>query len=397
MMKELKDYKEEIYKCSRCGLCQSVCPVYKVTLNECSVSRAKFNMLNGILSGDLNLNDRIKGYLDLCIGCNACKNFCPSNIDAREIFTAAKYQYYTENEPSAWEKFIDSYFVFKACLYAAKFSFFFYRLFRISFVVNLFKDVLPKRLLLLDSLIRENCRKPVRTKSSKSLRAIFFPGCFNSYLNSSSLNSLKKIFSDLDIEFDVKKFDCCGVSFLSSGKIDEFKCLARKNIEKIGDDYDFVLTDCASCNFVLKEYQKYLDSKQAQVLAQKIINVSEYLKNLRIAADRPIKVTAHKPCHEEFDFIDILKRIENVEYVEAEDFDKCCGFSGKFALKNPEISREISKRKAQKFLKTGADCIITTCPACMLGVNQGLIENKAAMPVYSLPEFIAKYCKVFTA
>ena len=32
-----------------CGLCQSVCPVFKATQNECAVSRGKFNILNGII------------------------------------------------------------------------------------------------------------------------------------------------------------------------------------------------------------------------------------------------------------------------------------------------------------------------------------------------------------
>ena len=89
-MKNLKDYEDEIYKCSRCGLCQSVCPVYKATLNECAVSRGKFNILNGIIKGELKLNSTVKKYLDLCTGCNACHDFCPSKIDVKEIFTAAK-------------------------------------------------------------------------------------------------------------------------------------------------------------------------------------------------------------------------------------------------------------------------------------------------------------------
>ena len=38
----LEDFKDEISKCSKCGLCQSVCPIYKLTGNDCAVSRGKF-------------------------------------------------------------------------------------------------------------------------------------------------------------------------------------------------------------------------------------------------------------------------------------------------------------------------------------------------------------------
>ena len=46
-MKKLSDYKEQINKCSKCGKCQEVCPIYKLTGNDCAVSRGKFVMLNG--------------------------------------------------------------------------------------------------------------------------------------------------------------------------------------------------------------------------------------------------------------------------------------------------------------------------------------------------------------
>ena len=66
-MHKLKDFKDEINKCSKCGLCQAVCPIYKLTGNDCAVSRGKFVMLNGVLKNDLKLNKNINKYLDLCL------------------------------------------------------------------------------------------------------------------------------------------------------------------------------------------------------------------------------------------------------------------------------------------------------------------------------------------
>ena len=63
-MKNLNDFKDDINKCSKCGLCQSVCPVYKITGNDCAVSRGKFVMLDGVIKGDLKLNKNIEKYLD---------------------------------------------------------------------------------------------------------------------------------------------------------------------------------------------------------------------------------------------------------------------------------------------------------------------------------------------
>ena len=61
-MKKLVDYKKDIAKCSKCGLCQSVCPVFKETGNECAVSKGKFVMLDGVLKGDLKLNKNMGNF-----------------------------------------------------------------------------------------------------------------------------------------------------------------------------------------------------------------------------------------------------------------------------------------------------------------------------------------------
>ena len=63
-MKKLQDFKGSINKCSKCGLCQAECSVYKITGNDCTVSRGQFTRLKGILDGDLkmtkNINVRIE-------------------------------------------------------------------------------------------------------------------------------------------------------------------------------------------------------------------------------------------------------------------------------------------------------------------------------------------------
>ena len=110
---------------------------------------------------------------------------------------------------------------------------------------------------------------------------------------------------------------------------------------------------------------------------------------------KKFRIAIHKPCHEEFDIKTfILNNIENIEYVETENYDSCCGFSGTFALKNTAISKEISKNKVTNYIKENVDIILTTCPACQLGLKQGLLEmNTTNKPiVMNLFTFLAKYC-----
>lgn len=404
-MKNLKEYEEEIYKCSRCALCQSVCPVYKASLNECAVSKGKFNMLNGVIKGDLSFSKQLKKYLDLCTGCNACKEFCPSGIDARKIFISAKAAYYKQHKQTFFEKVINSYFLFKTALLSARIAFSLYRFFKTDKFVKLFERMFlkcsepGKRLLLLNSLASVDFNKKTQdsSRNSKKLTAIYFEGCFNKYINPQTESAVKKILSNSDIKLIKKDFECCGVSYLADGNIKEFKKLVSRNLAKVDCDFDYFLTDCASCNSVLKEYKSFSDSESAKKIYEKAVSVTDLIKKFNFICSKNLKVAVHVPCHEDFDFLAVVKNIKNIEYIEATDFNKCCGFSGTFAAKNPEISKEISRQKAQHYIESGADVVLTTCPACMLGLEQGFIETglceNSRPKVMNLFVFLALYCK----
>ncbi len=405
-MKSFNEYEDEIYKCSRCGLCQSVCPVYKITHNECSVSRAKFNILNGIIKRELDFDKQVKSYLDLCTGCNACKKFCPSGIDVVSILISAKNEYYKKNKLSLVEKFLNSYFVFKLALRLALVYFSVIRIFHLDKIFCLLEVFfsrfvfLGKFFILFNSFVKQNYKyKPCPKKISKKYKAIYFKGCFNKYLNSETYDAVTKIFENLDIELIEKNFECCGVSYLNDGLIDNFKELINKNISLLDEDYDYVLTDCASCNFVLKDYKTYLSNEKTIQLTEKTVSVIDLIENVKFFSKSKMNVAVHIPCHESSNLLKIVQNIGNINLVMAKDYDKCCGFSGKFALKNSEISKEISRRKIQNYIDSGADIILTTCPACILGLKQGCIEinakncsNRNTPEVMNLFVFLAKYC-----
>ena len=405
-MNKFSDYKEEIYKCSRCGLCQSVCPVYKATLSECAVSKGKFNMLNGVVKGDLSFSKQLKKYLDLCTGCNACKDFCPSDIDAKKIFVAAKQRYYEENNLSRLESFFNSYLVFKVILRLAAAFLFFYRLFGFNKITGCLEKPISKTgkpgklLLLLNSQVRNfiNKEKTPDKIRQKEKTALYFEGCFNKYINNQTETAVKKIFYNSGISFIKKDFECCGVSYLADGNIEEFRKIAEKNIAAAEGDFDYILTDCASCLDTIKTYPDVLSSESAAAFAQKTVSVIDLIRNKSFICSENLKIAIHIPCHEEFDLVGFVKKIKNIEYVKAVNFDKCCGFSGTFALKYPEISEKISKSKALNYINSGADMVLTTCPACILGLEQGFIETGIAQHkrpvVMNLFVFLAKYCGV---
>lgn len=387
-MRKLEDFKVEINKCSKCGLCQSVCPIYKLTGNDCAVSRGKFVMLDGVLKGDLKLNRNINKYLDLCLKCDKCSNFCPSSIDVCKILETAKYNY---EKNTLWGKFIfflESKYVFGNLL-------------------KLFKTLInPPPLREEKQLIAsEASNRDVGAEANK-LKLLYFKGCVNNIFPQTD-KFLHKLFDNSDIEIIEKDFDCCGLPFLSSGNLERFEEVKKHNLELMNCDFDYILTDCASCESTLKgyfqptrndvglestTYDLLLRANEKSVAIPSFISLGELIanQNIKFKFEKPIKVTFHKPCHLENDdfWLKIIENCENVEYVKMKDYDECCGFSGEFAIKNHKISMQISKQKAQNAINTGADYVITTCPACVLGLKQGMLGIKKSPKVLSLSDFL---------
>lgn len=387
-MKKLEDFKEEINKCSKCGLCQSVCPIYKLTGNDCAVSRGKFVMLDGVLKGDLKLNSNINKYLDLCLKCDKCSNFCPSSIDVCKILETAKYNY---EKNTLWGKFIfllESKYVFGNLL----------KLFKI--IIN--SPPLREEKQLIAS---EASNRDVGAEANK-LKLLYFKGCVNNIFPQTD-KFLHKLFDNSDVEIIEKDFDCCGLPFLSSGNLERFEEIKKHNLELMNCDFDYILTDCASCESTLKgyfqptrndvgqespTYDLSLRANEKSVAIPSFISLGELIanQNIKFKFEKPIKVTFHKPCHLENDdfWLKVIENCENVEYVKMKAYDECCGFSGEFAIKNHKISMQISKQKAQNVINTGADYVITTCPACVLGLKQGMLGIKKSPKVLSLSDFL---------
>ncbi len=387
-MRKLEDFKEEINKCSKCGLCQSVCPIYKLTGNDCAVSRGKFVMLDGVLKGDLKLNRNINKYLDLCLKCDKCSNFCPSSIDVCKILETAKYNY---EKNTLWGKFI----------------FFFESKYVFGNLLKLFKIIINSHPLREGKQLfaSEASNRDVGAEANK-LKLLYFKGCVNNIFPQTD-KFLHKLFDNSDVEIIEKDFDCCGLPFLSSGNLERFEEVKKHNLELMNCDFDYILTDCASCESTLKgyfqptrndvgqespTYDLSLRANEKSVAIPSFISLGELIanQNIKFKFEKPIKVTFHKPCHLENDdfWLKIIENCENVEYVKMKDYDECCGFSGEFAIKNHKISMQISKQKAQNAINTGADYVITTCPACVLGLKQGMLGIKKSPKVLSLSDFL---------
>ena len=340
-MKELKDYKEIIHTCSKCGLCQSVCPIYLETGNECTVSRGQFIMLRGIIKGELKMNKNINKYLDLCLKCGKCSDFCPSDIDIVEVILSAKAEYFKNSLEGKLLSILQSKPIFNIALNTARFLF--------------------------------GHQKKFKKKFDK--KAIYFGGCIETVLPKTS-EYIKSLLNKMEIEVLDTKFNCCGLPFLTSGNMKRFVEQANENVQKLKDiDFDYFITDCASCEWTWKEYIKYIEDEELKSKLEKIQFKSIYdlisESNIKFESKKHCKITYHQPCHEKSGekIINIIKNIENTEFEELEGFDKCCGFSGLIKPSTWKISSKIINSKKKNIKKIKPNYILTTCVGCLITLS----------------------------
>lgn len=363
-MKTLESFEKDLNKCSKCGLCEPVCPLFKIDPNECVASKGKFIMLHGVTKGDLKLSKNINKYLDMCLRCGKCNDFCPSGIDVRQILNCAKYEYMKNTFAAKIINFLESKFVFS----------------------NIIK---------LISKLTKIFRPTFKNNQDAQTTVIYFKGCVNQMLPNTD-RYIKKIFENHPINILEPDFDCCGLPFLSEGNIKRFEQAAQHNSDLFNTNYDYLITDCASCEHTILEYPKYIDTPG--IKTDKSINWGDLIaaKGITFTFDKPVRITFHKPCHLKNDSFlkQILKNCKNVELIEMENYDDCCGLAGSFSIKNIKMFTALAKQKAFHIEKTKADYVITTCPGCIIGLKTGLKLINGKTKVVSLLEFLSKADKI---
>lgn len=361
------DYYDKLSKCVRCGSCKSACPTYLTTLNETMGARGRITMLQGLGTERLKPSKELAEKIFSCMLCGACKDQCPTGIDIPEIIYHGR------------TLLKQSYRKGRLLRTALKYS-----ISRMDTVLPIIRGVqkLFARPLQKMGILRnvpEITSRPFKKRGqvyknvNKISRIIIFAGCSVNYFYPELGDALSNVLFTKGYEVVVFGTEvCCGAPLRSMGLEEEASQLAKKNIEHFNKvRADAIVCLCPTCTISIKEQYPLL----AGDTIPNIMDLNEFLIKYGIAEGLEIDamtVTYHDPCHLNNGLgirdepRQVLKGIKGIELVEMKHANDCCGFAGIFSSQFKDISKSIGRKKVESISDTSANTVVTSCPGCIM-------------------------------
>lgn len=392
-MKDLNTYRDLLDKCSHCQFCQATCPVYQADLLESHGPRARAQLIEAaLLEKRLPVSDRVREIVDRCLLCGSCRITCPAAVPVEEIVTAARHEIYGGKRRSRVRRMLMKKLMadrgpdrgMKTAGAMAK---------ALGMSPEGLPDPAPKT---LESVFSST----IPAEGTRRATVAYFVGCATHALYPDTGADVVRVLAKNGIEVIIpENLSCCGIPALADGDLDTGREMVRNNLEVLSAlQADAIITDCTSCLLMLKEKAPVLiDANdplrdQVQAVSEKAWEATDYLIQIGLTfPPGPLaeRCTYHIPCHGKGNAPlkaaprRLMTQLPDAELVEMDEADTCCGAGGSFFMEHRALAESIRDRKLNAITETGADILMTQCPACRTFLSDGL-SGKTVMHPLSL-------------
>ncbi len=415
--------EDRVKQCSRCGMCQAVCPLYAVTGRETDVARGKLALLDGITRKILEDPGGVSQRIHHCLLCGACQAGCPRSVPVLEIFLAARSVLATYpglsgiqkiffrrilarpdvfDRVMAWAAKIQDLFVTPSDKKAA------------AGPRRVFSPVSPRQMLALAPVPFHQMDLPHHFGSGhRGPRVVFFVGCLLDKFFPHVAKAIVQVLAYHGVEVMVPKHQgCCGIPMLAGGDMKAFQQVTGHHVHMLGGmDADYLVSGCATCTAVIKKiWPAFAQAKTSWETAaltrvsQKTYDISAFLVHILGAGpegehmgpdgSKPI-ITYHDPCHLRktlgihYEPRRLIRASRHYHFREMPESDSCCGMGGSFNISYYATSKKIGLDKMAHIQASGAQVVATACPACMIQLMDMAAQShspvivKHVMEIYS--------------
>lgn len=409
---------EQVLYCVNCGSCLNTCPVYNAIGENFGY---KYIGGRGTIFAAFHALEREKAKeagLSLCIGCKRCEESCPSQMDVPNMILRMRQQDVEDNGMNKGKEAVFKMLAKNQLAPLTKLGRKFQGVALKSIDdgavlrTNLFEKMGIPQERFLPYLSSKSFAEIISKRSPlvrPKSRVAFFAGCVTNYFDPQLGVDVYDILAENGVQMLTYSGEaCCGLPVLMSGDVKEARLLAEQNIRLFSqEDYGYLLFVCPSCaTTVIEKWGELIadttDVKLKQnyaAIRSKVIDLNDYLYNvLKVQLPKlakSVKATYHDPCHLvrglhiSQEPRQLLKQI-GVEFVEMEEPNSCCGFGGSFSLFHYNVSRSVNDEKIDRIKKTNTDYTVTSCPGCVMHINDGLYHTMSTNRAVHIAHLLAK-------
>ena len=386
-----KDYSAKhifsLDACTNCQICADVCPAVQASSSGSLSGVHRIQALKKIMKGRMGglwkflgykdpSEEELKEYADTvfrCTLCGHCQLVCPAGIELKDIWLSLRQDLNkSQAAPSKVQMIKDN----------------------LESSHNVFDEENEERADWTEDMDEE----PEDQLVKDSAKVVYFTGCVAAFFPMAQQIpvALAEILQASQVDFTLLGEEewCCGFPLLGAGMLDHAKELIEHNIEAVKEKgATQVVFACPSCYQMWREHYDH---------PFEIFHATQFLEKLLKEGKVPlrekkIKVTYHDPCDlgrgagEYRAPREVLKMLPGVEFVELAKNQKecqCCGGGGNLEMIDANLSAEISKRKIDQVLETGADAVISACQQCVRTMATHTRRNKVKLKVMDITQLI---------
>ena len=391
----------DVYTCTECGRCQSVCPAYNTGklltpkgINEDMRHYINENMDDLVKHSRQELDelelkhDPLIGsviseeVLWACTTCRACEEACPLTIEFVERIVDMRRSLVLEES-----KFPNE-------LQAA-----FNGMERNGNPWNINEDRL--------AWVKEEPDLQVKTvEENPDFEILYWVGCAGAFDQKGQkiARSFTRILNKANVNFAVlgNQEQCTGDSARRAGNEYLFSMMAEQNVETLNNaGVKKIVTTCPHCLNTLKNEYPQFGGNYEVIHHTQFINqlISEGKIKLSDNGEHK-KLTYHDPCYlgrynGEFEAPrEVLQNIKGLELTEMKNSRQasfCCGAGGAQMWKEEEKGKQpVRQARMQQAVDVHAEEIATACPFCLTMLTDASNEMETNVAVRDLAEIVAE-------
>lgn len=410
-----KDFSQ-ILRCIRCGACANVCPVYRLVGGH-KYGHVYIGAIGLVMTYFFHGRDKAKFLVQNCINCGACREVCAAGIDLPRLIKEIHSRIQDEEGHPVPSKLLGMvlqnrsmfHTLLKNMRWAQKpFAERGGEYIRHLPTIFLKEQDFRKLPAIPDKAFRDEW-ETIRPKAANPrLKVALFSGCVQDFVYPEQMKAAVKVIArtgTVAMEFPMKQ-SCCGLPVVMMGEKQAAIEVAKQNVLAMDpEEYDYILTLCASCAAHLKHgYPKLLDDETAlmpktQQFADKVVDFSSFVHDVlgvsSLKLDRStMKVGYHAPCHlcRGLGVREAPRNILNLahEYVSTSEEEVCCGFGGSYSMKFPAISKTLLAKKIANLEAGGISAVATDCPGCVMQIRGGMKAAGKNISVRHIAELLAE-------